>query len=250
MIGLDRNVLALGTTLVQSEPLDLLQAGAPCTFTSGFIVAVDGPPGCGKTTALTQLVRTYDGQTCAVSLDPCSTNKDVVAQVHLAVVGTHITSRTRRTEMQADLRAELASTRRLLVIDEAQNSSVSALQMIRHLHMDPTATFDLVLCGSGLDKKLSSEAMLANRVGQWARFQPIDNANIPATLSALHPLFARTDDDALMRADAQICHGVLREWVKVLGFLQRMASKSEPVTDRHLEQALTMVAGQKVKLAR
>lgn len=249
MIGLDRTVLKLGTALVNTDTLRRVLAGAPVAFAGDYIVALDGPPGCGKTTALTQLIRAHPAPSCAVSLDPCSTNKGVVSQVYEAIFGTRPPRRRTNDDLIYDIRVELASARRLLVIDEAQNSSVSALQMIRNLFANPTSQFDLVLCGSGVEAKLKSEAMLCSRVGMSARFLPIPNEKIPATLSALHPIFARADPNDLMRVDAQICKGVLREWIKVLAFLPQFAPPAGEVTICHLEQALTVIEDRDVRLS-
>lgn len=249
MIGLDRNVLPLGTAMVRTTAVDLMLACAAGTFDDGFIVAVDGPPGCGKTTALTALTGSYDGTWSAVSLAPASSDKDVVAQVHAAVVGGEPGARVRRVDLLAELRFALARQRRLLVVDEAQNSGLRALQMLRHLHMDPTACFDLVLCGAGLERKLAAEPMLHNRIGQWARFEPVPASYLPGVLAAMHPLFGTADPDDLVSADDQHCRGVLRMWVKVLGILLRLSPGGDPVTFDRLEQAITLLTGRPTQLS-
>ena len=249
MIGLDREVLAAGTTLVRTDSLNLLLAGGPGTLADGAIVALDGPPGCGKTTALAQLVHEVDSAFVTVSLDPRSTDKDVVRQVHEAVVGTPVTSRTNKAEMANEVRCELARQSRLLCIDEAQNASVSAIEMIRQLQMDPTANFGLVLSGAGLNKKLKSEQMLHSRVGQWVHFAPISAGELPRVLHGLHPLLATLDDDLLIAADDHTCHGVLRSWVNILRFLRRFTPAGAPASKEGLEQAIFMLTSKSVDLA-
>ena len=121
MIGLDPKVLGSGTTLVTTETVDVLLTMAPVTFDAGYIVALDGPAGCGKTTALTALKSQFNLPVSCVSLDPRSSDKDVIKQLHSAIVGVPVSRRALRTELLGDLRLRLAASPRIVIVDEAQN---------------------------------------------------------------------------------------------------------------------------------
>lgn len=250
MIGLDPHVLGNGTRLVTTEPLDVLLAMAPVVFDAGYIVALDGPAGCGKTTALTALVGSIDTPVHSVSLDPRTGDKDVVKQLHGAVIGRPIGRKVLRTDMLAELRQVLAGQPRVIIVDEAQNARIAALEMIRILHMDPTAAWHLVLSGAGLDKHLTAEKMLKSRVMHWARFEPLTADQLPGVLAQLHPLLASFDPDLLVAADRVACRGVLREWVKLLIALQTLTSAGTKPGRAVLEMALQSTTGRVVKLPR
>ena len=114
MIGLDTDVLPSGTKLVMTPALDALLTLAPVTFEAGRIVGIDGPAGCGKTTAVTALVERLGKPAVSVSLDPRSTDKNVVALFHEAVLGQPAAPRALRTDMLASLRRALAGTEKLI----------------------------------------------------------------------------------------------------------------------------------------
>lgn len=250
MIGLDPTVLASGTRLVSTPPLDALLAMAPIALAAGYIVALDGPAGCGKTTALTALIKQLKKPTVCVSLDPRSSDKDVVKLLHAAVLGRPVAARTLRVDMLSDLRNALTGSEKLVVVDEAQHAGITALEMIRTLHMDPTATWCLVLSGADLNHRLTSERMLKSRVMHWGVFNPLTPDELPGVLTQLHPLFAQLDPGLLVRADAAACKGVLREWVKVLIILQELDARSLPIGQAELEQALTATTGNPVRIPR
>jgi hypothetical protein len=250
MIGLDPMVLGSGTSLVITPTVEMLLTMAPVTFDAGYIVALDGPAGCGKTTALTALVTQTDLPVSSVSLDPRSSDKDVIRQLHSAVIGVPVPKNALRTELLGDLRERLAARPRLIIVDEAQNAGITALEMIRTLHMDPTSDWQLVISGAELDKRLTSEKMLKSRVMHWSRFSPLQQKELIPVLNGIHPLFQRFDPDLLLVADHSSCHGVLREWVKVLTTMHQLESRKVPVGRTMLEQALTATSGRVVKLPR
>lgn len=250
MIGLDPNVLRNGTSLVRTEVLGILLDMTPIVFPAGGIVALDGPAGCGKTTALTALATSLDTPVTSVSLDPRSTDKDVIKLLHSAVSGRPASAKLLRTDMLAELRVSLAGAERVIIVDEAQNAGIAALEMIRTLHMDPTASWNLVLSGADLDKRLTAERMLRSRVMHWARFAPLASEALHAVLAGLHPLLAQLDPDLVAAADRAACHGVLREWVKVLVVLQALADRGGTVGRVLLQQALQATTGREVRLPR
>lgn len=250
MIGLDPSVLDCGTTLVPTQPLETLLLMAPIVFQSRYIIAIDGPAGCGKTTAVTALVQDTSLPVTSVSLDPRSSDKDVVKLLYTAVTGRSADGRMLRTEMLADLRTVLAGKDRLVVVDEAQHAGIAALEMIRTLHMDPTATWHLVLSGAGLEKHLTAERMLKSRVMHWAVFNPINTDDIADVLTQMHPVFGEIDARHLEAGDRIACRGVLREWVKTLRVMLALTDRGATPDRALLEQALTATTGRQMRLPR
>lgn len=136
-----------------------------------------------------------------------------------------------------------------MVIDEAQNASNDALEMIRHIHMDPDATWDLVIAGVDLQERLRRERKLASRVGHWALFRPLEGDELVHVLHQLHPVLADVDPELLLWVDGVGCQGVLREWVKVTVAVSRLAGGGKPSKD-HFRHALKGLTGEHGKLPR
>jgi len=247
--GLDPNVLQHGTKLVMTETLDAMLVLAPFMLEDRFIVALDGPPGCGKTTALTTFLQRRSVERFPITLNPGSSDKDVVRQLYDAVVRRTVASNVRRVDLLAELRTSLASRECLVVIDEAQNASNSALEMIRHLHMDPLAKWHLVIAGVGLQERLAREEKLASRVGHWALFRPLAGDELLSVLKQLHPVLADADDDTLLAVDQVACRGILRQWVKLTSLLRRLTNGQTP-TRVNFHAAIAGITGSKVTLPR
>lgn len=236
--------------LAPTRSLQLLLTAAPIVLSSGGIVACDGVPGVGKTTAVTQLIARHAGDSEFVSLEPRSTDKNVIEQVYRRFVPPDTdTTGTRRAEMQFRLRYLLASATDLVVIDEAQNAGLAALEMIRHLHEQPTSHWGLVLSGVGLEKKLAKEPMLADRVDLRIPFTPLTGDDLYSALSAMQPVLAAIPHTLVDAVDAKFCRGILRPWVKVMRWLiQFGCTADQPPTKEQLEQALLLVSGRQIRL--
>lgn len=243
--------LPVDTTLITTEPLKLLLGAAPIALANRRIICLYGQSGCGKTVALDVLANTLGVRVVTVILDRGSTDKQVIEHLYQAVRGATgpVPNSVRRAEMMAHLRRLLAAGDTVLMVDEAQNASLRALELVRQLHEDPTSRCGLVVAGVNLAEKLEREEMLNNRIGLRVAFPPLTGDQLVSILGQLHPVLAQMPVPLLRATDDEYCHGQLRRWVEVLEWLLAVTDtgKKKP-TRAHVEQALYFLTAERVRL--
>lgn len=245
-----------GSTLLATDPLKTLLAAAPAALANRRIVAVSGNSGCGKTVATEVLATRLRQRVVFVALDRGITDKQVIETIYCAVAGndTGIASRTRRAELMLHLRHLIAKAPLVLMLDEAQNASLNALELARQLQEHPSANCGLVIAGVNLDSKLEREPMLENRIALRVRFDRIHDEDLAGTLAALNPMLGAYPDQTLLAANAEYCRGELRRWAQVIEWLHKLGATGDPdpvdveARRRKLEQALTLCTGRQVLL--
>jgi RecA/RadA recombinase len=230
------------THLLSTNALSLLKAGAAMAVENGTIIAVDGPPGCGKTTAIAALADQWDaGPVHFAKIFPTATDKTVLASVFQAVTGLASPPKMNQKAFQDELRVLLAGTGRLVMLDEAQNAGRDALEMLRILHEDPVSRWGLVLAGVDLRSHISARnRALISRVGLIAPCAKLTWEETPGKLADLHPLYAAMPTDLIDRAHQLDARGELRRWRILLGWLLMLTEDgTKPVTRDILDSALT-----------
>jgi hypothetical protein len=167
-----------------------------------------------------------------VILDKGDTDKQVIEHLYQAVRGQTgpVPRWVRKAEMIAHLRSDLAGKDVVLMVDEAQNASLRALDLVRQLHEHPTSRSGLVVAGMELREKLAREEMLNNRVGLRVEFQPLTDTKLVATLHAMHPTFAAMSPALIQAVDDEHCHGQLRCWATFLEWILAMPGSFTGVT--------------------
>lgn len=100
-----------------------------------------------------------------------------------------------------------------------------------------------------MEKKIAREPMLANRVTLRIHFAPLTDEELIPVRAQMHPILAATPERLLVAADTAYRHGVLRPWSHLLRWLMSLGSTPDnPPTKQQLEQALTLMAGRKIRL--
>ena len=245
--------LPAGTALLALDPLKRLLATAPIALANRRIIAVSGNSGCGKTTAVKVLAARLRERVVFATLDRRDTDKQVIEKIYNALAGTDtaIGSRTRRAELMLHARHLIAKEPLVLVLDEAQNASLDALDLVRQLQEHPSANCGLIISGVDLYPKLAREPMVDNRVALRVTFENMTETALPGILAALSPELASYPPHTLLAANAEYCHGELRRWVQLVEWLHglRIGAATTPA-GRHkkLEQAVTIAASRPVVL--
>lgn len=233
--------------LVATPPLTMLLRGAPHALGRRRIVAVDGPAGAGKSTGLAVLAAASPVPAHILSMRPRSTGRELMLALYESITGDAFHGGTQR-DIENDLKVLLAAKPRIVLLDEAQNVGLAALQAIRFLLDLHTGQWGLVLAGKGILAKLAKEEMLANRVALRVTFPALNNANRTATVTALHPFLATAAPGLIDALDQLVCRGELRRWVILLEWMLQFAGPNEPCTAELAGEAALLMTGEHVPL--
>jgi len=139
------------------------------------MAAVIGPAGRGKTTAWERLV-TMDARLVYVRYREGLTPTGLIRSVAFAVGGVKPRSYDACFSLLMD---ELASARRLIVIDEMDRGSLRHINAMRDLH--DICQIPVVLVGEeGLRAKINQERRIASRVRQTVNFPAVGQGDVVA----------------------------------------------------------------------
>src|SRR5918997_6831879 len=110
---------------VETDALSLTRRAIADIVRRRAMGVVHGPAGTGKTFAVEEAITGLSAPWQALSVTAPSrpTMRMVAAEIYRELTGSNVTRRFGRIELTELLRAELAVTPRLLVVDEAQNLS-------------------------------------------------------------------------------------------------------------------------------
>ncbi|GMA18853.1 ATP-binding protein [Arsenicicoccus piscis] len=150
------------------------------------IVAIDGPPGTGKTTCAVYAADQVSRPAAIVTMSDRPAPLDVLRHSHQAITGER-SGRLTRYELGNLLRDALPDWGGLLVVDELQNAQVSAMKELVWLHEMTRAGFALAVVGSDVLAAVAQYPQLASRVLTSASFAPLDGDDLLAAVGRLHP---------------------------------------------------------------
>jgi DNA transposition AAA+ family ATPase len=219
---------------VETAPFTKAQLLLGRTVRLNDIIAISGPPGCGKTFAVDHFLRTHPVMSDRVwhwlEMPPQPTTKEVTQRL---LRGLDVKFRRGDTEYELteELVPHLTGSHAVVVIDEAQNLKSNGLQQLRYLHDRGEWTWTLVLVGSRVDQALSGAAELSSRVSSWVKFEPLsDTATLLKALRAWHPAVAALSPEVLLRVDELHARGNFRNWAQFLRALLNILDRQPPGT--------------------
>lgn len=180
------------------------------------IVAVHGHVGLGKTFAIhTALRRHAPDTTLRLRFRQGANMSEVRGELWRALdlPGTVPTS---ADDSGTQIKQALENDRRVLLFDEAQWLSKTALEYIRDLWGDDARRAPVVLVGSGnIRQKILSCPALHSRVFDWYQFTPLTPAEVQATIPAYHPIWTGLHPDLILYTDDHGGHGAFRNWAMI-----------------------------------
>ncbi|MFE1907373.1 AAA family ATPase [Streptomyces gardneri] len=104
----------------------------------------------------------------------------------------------------------------VLLLDEVQWLSKTALEYIRDLWGDDEQRAAVVLVGSGNTRqKILSCPALHSRILDWYQFAPLTPAEVLATIPAYHSIWSGSDPELILYTDDHAGHGSFRSWAKL-----------------------------------
>lgn len=140
--------------------------------------------------------------------------------------------------------SELASTPRVVVIDDARRVGGEGLEELRFLHCQPSAVWTLFVVGEGLERVLSANRALETRMPYRVSFAPLKKEESLAFAREYHPLFATAPAD-LLAAIERVVRGNLRLWAQALRHVLREVGDAQGavLTDDAVAIALAKLRG-------
>lgn len=204
-----------GVTTISTPGLREIQVAVTQLYDHGGIIVVDGDPGVGKTFGTTHVLSTLDVRVHWADMPDTPKGKEANARIYTAVTGRRPPMRMTEYALTDETVDVLEGLKAVLVVDEAQNMTRSALRQLRYLHDRPTTKALLILLGPGVSRVVAQVPELDSRVARRIHVKELTGPQMRELLPQLHPLLANTADDVLVQL-AAYARGILRRWARVL----------------------------------
>lgn len=228
-------------SMLETPGLRELRIAVAQLFGAGGIIAVNGPPGVGKTFATRTVLERSDLPVHWVDMPDTPKGKEASARVFAAVTGRRPPARMTEYALTEETVDVLDGLRAALVIDEAQNMTRGALRQVRYLHDRPSTRALLILVGSGVTTAVATVPELHSRVARTVNIGELSAAQLRDLLPTLHPLYANTPAGVLSDL-ARYAKGNLRRWTRIIETALQFGIAAEdgvqPETAKHLLRAI------------
>lgn len=222
-----------GFAFAETEAAKRITAVIDLARSEGQIVTITGNPGLGKTRALRHYVENYPA-TVLATMSPDTSKPKACVQEILISMNREITQKS-DANMRREIAWNLRDFNKTLIVDECQDLSGAALEVLRRIHDDSGR--GLVLAGQPtLSDQIKPFAQLTSRIGLNYRMGPPSRSDVALIVSD----FGIVDDDSidLLHGVAQL-PGAHREINRVLkiAVLLCEAEGVDQIEFRHVEAA-------------
>jgi hypothetical protein len=230
---------------VETPGLREVRVAVTQLFGDGGIVVVNGQPGVGKTFA-TRVVLGASGLPVAwVDMPDTPKGKETSARIFAAVTGRRPPYRMTEYALTEETVDVLDGLRAVLVIDEAQNMTRSALRQVRYLHDRPSTRALLILIGSGVTTAVAHVPELHSRIARTVNIGELTGAQLRVLLPRFHSLYGNTPSDVLAELAAK---GNLRRWARILeAALHLGADPSSGIDTKTAQHVLRAINGSTIR---
>ena len=215
-----------GAATVETPGLREIRVAVTHLFEDGGIILVDGKPGVGKTFGTKFVLSGLDVPVHWVDMPDTPRGKEANARIFTAVTGRRPPARMTEFALTEETVDVLDGLNAVLVIDEAQNMTTSALRQVRYLHDRPTTNALLILVGPGVSRVVEQVPELDSRVSRRIRVKELEYKQLHLLLPQLHPVLAATSQQILVDL-AETATGNLRRWARVLEIAEHLGAQSD-----------------------
>lgn len=230
--------------LVRTPAFDDLDRAADFVIARSEILVVEGDSGVGKTVLTEDFSTRQALPVSVIELPPRQSSRDMVRWIHEAVSCGNDSDALTERDIQDDL-TRILSVPRIVIIRNAHRLSIEAAGQIEWLHSHRATSFTLIIeGGKGTANAIEREALLRGRIASTVRVLPLKGHHLLDALHSMHQMFLGAETDLLTEIDTRVCHGVIRQWARILQIaihLQERAvanGKTAPVLDRTFAKAV------------
>lgn len=202
-------------TIVDTPGLREIRLAVNQLHQSGGIVLIDGKPGVGKTFGTRHVLAGLDIRVHWADMPDTPKGKEANARIFTAVTGRRPPMRMTEYALTDETVDVLDGLKAVLVVDEAQNMTKSALRQLRYLHDRPTTKALVVLLGPGVVKVVTQVPELDSRVARRVNVKELTGAELRELLPQLHPALEAMSEPVRVQL-AEYARGNLRRWARVL----------------------------------
>lgn len=204
-----------GATTVETPGLREIRLAVNQLCDSGGIILIDGKPGLGKTFGTREVLAGLDVRVHWVDMPDTPKGKEANARIFTAVTGQRPPMRMTEYALTEETVDVLDGLQAVLVIDEAQNMTRSALRQVRYLHDRPSTKVLLALIGTGVGAAVRQVPELDSRVARRIAVKALNGTQMKELLPQLHPALEATSLEVLVQL-GEYAKGNLRDWARIL----------------------------------
>ncbi len=204
-----------GAATITTPGLREIQHAISQLYDSGGILLIDGKPGVGKTFGTKHVLTELGVRVHWADMPDTPKGKEANARIFTAVTGRRPPPRMTEYALTDETVDVLDGLKAVLVVDEAQNMTKSALRQLRYLHDRPTTKALLVLLGPSVINVVTQVPELDSRVARRVHVKELTSAQLRDLLPQFHPILAAMSESVRVRL-AEYARGNLRQWARVL----------------------------------
>lgn len=203
-----------GAKTVKTVQFQHVQRALSDVYEHCAIGSVTGAAGLGKTYAVESFLSGLESiEFLKLMFPPNASAVTVARRMFSTLLGDAPPKSASRYRLAEQIETELASIRRLIVVDEAQNLNRGCFEFLRILHDQPRSKFGLMFVGGdGAREVLANEPMLSSRIYRTVQFQPLSPPTLYDVVRSFHPALAKLSDETILDIDDAIGHGNFRHW--------------------------------------
>lgn len=200
----------LRVNLIRTQHFEIGRRLAAAAVKVNGLVAIDGPPGTGKTTCVKYFAETVRIPSAIVTMAARPAPLDMLRSAHRAITGLNHTGT--QFQIQHDLVPILTHWDGVLIVDECQTAQVTTMQQMTWLWESTRQQFPMVLVGTGILDSLAKSPQLKSRLMGHTAFGPLSEDALVSTVRALDPRLTDVPASDLIEHDRTVCQGLLRHW--------------------------------------
>lgn len=213
---------------------------ANATIEIGGIMAIDGPPGIGKSTTARFLAATADRPSAMVTMPNKPAPLDILRHTATALDPDQRWDNPSRFQLQQHLTSRMSEWGGTLIVDELQRCTVDAMNELVYLYEETEGRFALIAVGTDSIATASKYALLESRLMATQMFERLTGDALVEAVRALDERFASLSARVIGLHDDAYAKGLLRNWIYTLRWARKLTTSN--LTEGDLRQIRSLAS--------